>query len=134
MVIASLIGFALGMITVLRRSSHKSVPWLDQRPRLVPRELIDIKARYGISLAAIIQRALQLGLIDENLYRLFQLKRNASGWRKRDPGEYEGNEISRRFEQLVLRAAAEELISTSKAATLLKQPLSNVKAVLAEAA
>jgi Zn-dependent peptidase ImmA (M78 family) len=104
------------------------------RTRLVLGELLDIKARYGISLAAIVQRASQLGLIDASLYRTFQVKRNSNGWRNKEPGHCEGEESSGRFEQLVLRATAEELISTSKAAALLKRPLPDVKAILAEAA
>jgi len=35
-------------------------------------ELLDIKLRYGISLAAIVQRALDLKLIDQDQYRIFK--------------------------------------------------------------
>jgi hypothetical protein len=71
-------------------------------------ELIDIKARYGMSLAAIVQRALHLKLIGEDQYREFQRRRSVGGWRKDEPGRFVGRESSSRFEQLVLRAAAEE--------------------------
>jgi Zn-dependent peptidase ImmA (M78 family) len=97
-------------------------------------ELIDIKARYGMSLAAIVQRALHLKLIGEDQYREFQRRRSVGGWRKDEPGRFVGRESSSRFEQLVLRAAAEEIISGSKAAALLKRRLSDVRAVLTEVA
>jgi Zn-dependent peptidase ImmA (M78 family) len=93
-------------------------------------ELLDIKLRYGISLAAIVQRALDLKLIGQDQYRIFQKYRSARGWRKDEPGSYVGREFSSRFEQLVLRAAAEEYISLSKAASLLKKSLSEIKSIL----
>jgi Zn-dependent peptidase ImmA (M78 family) len=100
------------------------------RRHLSLEELKDIKARYGISIAAIVQRAADLEMISPALLKGFHIKRNTSGWHKNEPGEYEGRETATRFEQLVLRATAEETISLSKAAALLNQPLPTVRAKL----
>ena len=90
-------------------------------------ELIDLKRRYGISIAAIMYRAHDLGLVDKTLYDHFQIIRKKRGWHQpgKEPGEYLGIEISSRFEQLVLRAASEEVITRSKGAALLNEPVSS---------
>jgi predicted HTH domain antitoxin len=44
-----------------------------------------------------------------------------------EPGEYLGKEHANRFDQLVYRAAAEEIITFSRAAELLNMPLSNFR-------
>jgi hypothetical protein len=49
------------------------------------------------------------------------------GYRKNEPGEYTGTEKSLRFQQLLYRAAAEEVISLSKAASLNNQSLSQFR-------
>ncbi len=86
--------------------SHLSIP-----------ELIAIKEAYGISVQAIVQRAKDLGIISEYVFLQFRKwisnKRDEAGL-----GQYIGREKSRRFNQLIYRAAAEEVISMSKAANL----------------
>jgi hypothetical protein len=44
-------------------------------------------------------------------------------WRVEEPVDYEGKESSNRFDQLIFRALAEEVISVSKAASLKNQKL-----------
>lgn len=85
-------------------------------------ELIHIKETYGISIQAIMRRAKDLSVINENYYRSFCIKmskrRNEEGM-----GLYKGEEKSKRFQHLLYRAAAEEIISLSKAANLANQKL-----------
>jgi predicted HTH domain antitoxin len=50
------------------------------------------------------------------------------GWKKSEPGSYEGKERANRFKQLVLHAAAEQIISFSKAAEFLNLPLAEFEA------
>jgi Zn-dependent peptidase ImmA (M78 family)/DNA-binding XRE family transcriptional regulator len=87
-------------------------------------ELIYIKESYGISIQAIMARAKDLGIISNDQYVRFRIRVNQDQNLKKEIGygEYRGVEHSSRFKQLLYRAAAEEIISMSKAASL-----SNVK-------
>lgn len=86
-------------------------------------EMKDIKADYGISIAAAMARARDLGLISDATYTQFCISRNRKGWNRKEPGEYTGEEASNRFLQLVYRAVATEAMSLSLAAGLVKMPL-----------
>jgi Zn-dependent peptidase ImmA (M78 family)/DNA-binding XRE family transcriptional regulator len=90
-------------------------------------ELKHIKSYYGISIQAIMARARNLEIIDANHYKSFSIYFNMQGFRKNEPGEYTGTEKSLRFQQLLYRAAAEEVISLNKAASLNNQNLSQFR-------
>lgn len=92
------------------------------RDSLSLEELIEMKAEWGTSIRAIMVRANQLKLIPYALYRRFW-ETMGMEW-KDSQGEdgderYAGVEESTRFESLVYRALAEEMITSSKASTLL---------------
>ena len=89
------------------------------RKRVTQWELKKLKGIYGISMQAIMARAHTLGIIDDRSYRQFRMHVSTHGWRKEEPGEYSGKEKANRFKQLVLHAAAEQVISYSKGAELL---------------
>jgi len=97
--------------------------WGGYRHRISLEELVDLKVRYGMSIAAIMHRALDLDMIDGSTYKRFVIAYKSRGWHLQEPGQYSGTEKSTRFEQLVLRATAEEFISLSKGAALLDVPL-----------
>lgn len=101
-----------------------------RRTNVSLRELIDLKARYGISIAAVMARAVRLELIAKDYYKTFCIRSNAAGWRRDEPGSYAGKEQSTRFERLLSRAAAEEIISMSKAASLAGKPLAEYQTSL----
>lgn len=82
-------------------------------------ELKAIKADWGISCAAIMKRAHNLKLITDGRYKSFNIMANKWGWRKEEPGYWSGDEESNRFDHLVFRALAEEVITVSKACGLL---------------
>ena len=82
-------------------------------------ELVAVKAQWGISMAAIMYRAKDLGVISDGGHRAFCIKYNRQKWASGEPGSWSGSEQSGRFRQLVHRAAASQLISVSKAAGLL---------------
>ena len=99
------------------------------------KEIIDLKRLYRVSGAALLMRLRQLEVISQStLVYIFQSI--ARGWRSQEPEELEPaeqrgkRECARRFERLCYRALAEELISLSKAAELLRLPLSEVEAGL----
>ena len=82
-------------------------------------ELVNLKETYGVSIQAIMARAKHLGIISNDRYVRFRKWINRTGNRKEEGlGEYKGIESSNRFNQLIYRAAAEEIISLSKAASL----------------
>lgn len=93
------------------------------RDQLTLAELKDMKEDYGISIAAIMARARDLGNISDVMYKQFCITRNREGWHKNEPGKYKGEKFPNRFEQLLYRAAATEAISMSLAASLAKKPL-----------
>ena len=98
-----------------------------QRNHISLEELKHIKSYYGISIQAIMARAKKLDIINDFTYRNFSINFNMLGYRKNEPGEYKGTEKSLRFQQLLYRAAAEEVISLSKAASLNNQNLSQFR-------
>ncbi len=85
-------------------------------------ELILIKETYGISIQAIMQRAKDLGIINNATFLNFR-KKISRNRKEEGLGQYVGREESGRFRQLVFRAAAEEVISMNKAANLFNQKL-----------
>jgi Zn-dependent peptidase ImmA (M78 family)/transcriptional regulator with XRE-family HTH domain len=93
------------------------------RHRISLDELISLKVRYGMSIAAIMHRALDLGQVDSSTYKRFAMIYRKNGWHRQEPGEYCCPEKSTRFEQLVMRATVEENISMSKGAALLGKTL-----------
>ena len=102
----------------------------DQRTKIALWELKKIKGIYGISIQAIMARASHLKIISDYTYRNFCITVNKQGWKKREPGEYSGKERANRFDQLVYHAAAEEIITFSRAAELLNMPLSRFRRAL----
>jgi Zn-dependent peptidase ImmA (M78 family)/DNA-binding XRE family transcriptional regulator len=104
-----------------------------RRNALGYREIVDLKRLYRVSAAALLIRLQQIGVIDkwtmEYAFRTF-----ASGWRTQEPDEIEKErgqlERPKRFERLAYRALAEDMISVTKAAELLRIPVARVEADL----
>lgn len=77
-------------------------------------ELRRIKELYGISISAIMVRALFTKLIDHNAYNKWKL----SDYSDQDFGQFAGNEEPQKFNQMLYRALAERKIGFDKAASL----------------
>ena len=98
-------------------------------------ELIYLKRLYRVSGAALLMRLRQLGVISEPILT-YAFQTFARGWRTQEPEELEpSNERGKRerplrFERLCYRALAEDFVSLSKAAELLRIPLPLVEAGL----
>jgi len=89
-------------------------------------ELIQVKRMFGVSAAALVVRLNDLDVINDSaLQRIF--RGIGRSWRKEEPSPLEGNETPRRFERLVLRALAEDIISLPKAAELLGKKTSEIQ-------
>lgn len=106
------------------------------RSRVLAAELLNAKRRYGVSMAVALRRLKDLGLITDAGYTGMNMQFSANGWRKAEP-EALWPEQPRRFESLVYRALAEDLISPTRAAEFLKCSVAELDpglARLAEAA
>lgn len=97
------------------------------RHRLSINELGNIKKQYGISIQAIVMRANACKIINDHYKRQFFGMITSNGWKQDEPTHYEGREESGRFDQLIYRALAEELISMGKAAALKNMSLAEFK-------
>jgi Zn-dependent peptidase ImmA (M78 family)/DNA-binding XRE family transcriptional regulator len=88
------------------------------RRYLDPFELIMLKDKYGMSMAAWIYRAKNLGILSESATDQIRRQFSNRGWRKREPTELP-QEKPRRMHRLVRRLVAEGVISESRAAELM---------------
>ena len=92
----------------------------EKRKKVLIAELKQIKSEWGLSIAALMRRFLDVGLITPGAYKGFCIWNNsAKGFKKNEPQTWIGSEASDRFEQLVFRAYSESQISISKAVSLL---------------
>jgi len=93
------------------------------RSRVHPRELLIAKRQYGISMHAALRRLKDLKLLSDSGYKSLTIQFSANGWRKSEP-EPLPCKPPQRFESLAFWALAEGLISKSRAAELLRKPVS----------
>lgn len=84
-------------------------------------ELKALKAEWGMSLQAIMRRFEDLEIITPSRRKSFDFVYRAKyKWHVTgEPGEWSGSETANRFPMLVHRAAAEEMVTRTKAASLL---------------
>ena len=104
----------------------------ERRNDISLRELKVLQTVYGISVDALMFKAKTLGIISESKYTSFCIRKNKSRALKRavEESSYKGTEESSRFDRLVYRALASDMISCSKAAALLNEPMEDVKSKL----
>lgn len=81
-----------------------------------------------MSIQAIMYRLKDLEVISESKLRLFYQRINSNPKLKEEVNKqrFETPEISNRYEQLVYRALAQELISVSKASSLLNKSIDSI--------
>jgi Zn-dependent peptidase ImmA (M78 family) len=111
----------------------------ESRHALAYAEIKSAKHFYGVSAAALVVRLRDLGIIrDGYLTYIFQtIGRN---WRSAEPdgidrrGEMARAEEPERFENLVYRALAEQLIALPRASMLLQKPVHDVEIAIRGAA
>ncbi len=95
----------------------------EKRVWLEPRELEVLKKAYGLSMQGWMHRAKDLGILPDVHYVEMRKFFSSRGWNKTEPGEQYAPERPQLFDQLVYRALGQDLISESKAAELLRLPL-----------
>jgi len=114
--------FLFPQVSVLQELSR-------HRNSIEPKELGLLKEEFGLSMAGILYRARDLGIISpayrEEQAKLFRIK----GWYLKEPGCDYPTEKAHIFEQLVFHALAEEYIGESKAAELMNMPLQQFRRI-----
>ncbi len=93
-----------------------------KRNNFLTKELMAIKSYFGISIPAIIYRANSNQIVSDNYLKYFMIRYNKE-YKDLEKNGYLGKEESQRFTQLLLRAVAEEVVTSSKAASLNNQKL-----------
>jgi Zn-dependent peptidase ImmA (M78 family)/transcriptional regulator with XRE-family HTH domain len=94
-------------------------------------ELQAIQREYGISVDALMKKACQLNIITQKRYTSFHKKKNANPqFKEAVETSLYPMENTCRFERMVYRALASEMITFSKAAALLDKPVSEVRDTL----
>lgn len=94
-----------------------------QRSRLdVMGELCPLKRKYGMSIAAWAYRAKDLDIITDRYFASFNKLLRVKGWHREEPCPLDPESTSR-FMRLVQRAAAEGIVSRTKAMELVAQPM-----------
>jgi len=100
----------------------------ERRTWLEPAELCVLKMAYGLSMNAWLYRAKDLAILSPSRYQAMARYFRSKGWHKQEPCENYPQERPKLFRQLVFHALGEELIGESKAAELLRIPLTELRA------
>lgn len=99
-----------------------------KRDNISLKELVEMQKKYGISISAIMYRLKDIGIISESRHKNFHIQLNTDSKLKEIvyKERFKTPEFSNRYEQLVYRAFSQELISASKAASLLNLNINKV--------
>lgn len=98
----------------LKKEFYSSV----QKKRQISKiKLIEIKQKYGISIAALGMRMFQCGMMTQQSHKSFSIQYNRAGYGRRcdEPGRYEGSEVPTRMMGLIADAYSEERIDRFQA-------------------
>lgn len=91
-------------------------------------ELIPLQKQYGLSIDAMMYKAKELGVITEQRYKGYRIKRSASpDFHKQVVETRYPQEDSRRFQTLVYKAISQEVISISRASSLLNCSVNEIR-------
>lgn len=87
----------------------------DRRRSVSFAELAVLKRKYGLSMAAWMRRAFDLGIISPSSYKYMCIDFSKRGWRKKEPVDYAGSEEPTSLKQMALRALSEGAITPDEA-------------------
>lgn len=103
-----------------------------ERQGIAYHEIIGLKQFYGVSATALLMRLRDVGILSEAVI-VYAFRTYAKDWRTSEPEPIKDDigigafEHPKRFEGLVYRALAEQLISPVRAAQLLRRPLAEIE-------
>ena len=108
--------------------SEKLQFYFGGKSKIAIEELIAVGEAYGISVDAIVHKLHDMGIVSEKRYRSFYIRKNQNPSLKKKVEEPRYKETkTNRFEAMVYSALAQQLISTSKAASLLNCSINKVR-------
>lgn len=91
-------------------------------------ELRQLQLVYGISVDAIMHKLNEIGIVSDSKYKTYNIrKRQNKALRVFAEASYYKENMTNKFETMVYAAAAKDLITTSKAASLLHTSISTVR-------
>lgn len=96
--------------------------------RISTSELMQLQLIYGISIDAIMHKLVDIGILSENKYKSYCINKGKNRALKDfvEETRYREN-MTNKFETMVYAAAAKDLITTSKAASLLRSSVGTVR-------
>lgn len=96
--------------------------------RISTSEVRQLQMVYGISFDAIMHKLHELGIINDSKYKTYCIRKNMDGvWKDYVEQTLYKEDFSTKFMTMVYAAAAKDLISTSKAASLLHSSVSTIR-------
>jgi Zn-dependent peptidase ImmA (M78 family)/DNA-binding XRE family transcriptional regulator len=103
-----------------------------ERFHFYERELVLLKNYWGISISAMFARAKNLEIISEHVFRKFLIGYKTRQYHLpgKEPGEFRGDEKPLRFDSLLMRGLAEEILSFNQAASLQNVTVGELRATL----
>lgn len=109
--------------TMAQKELHK------ERFHFYEKELVIIKERWGLSISAVFSRAKQLGIINDYVYRKFNIGFKQRGYHipGNEPGRFNSNEVPTRLESLVFLGLAKEVITINEAAYFADIPVLEIQ-------
>lgn len=89
-----------------------------ERFHFYEKELVLIKESWGISISAIFSRAKHLGIINDYVYRRFNIGYKKRGYHLagKEPGRFLSKEVPTRMEKLIYMGLSKEILSINEAA------------------
>jgi len=94
----------------------------ERRKQISLLELHDLKHKYGMSMAAWIKRAREIGIISARYGRHLLAEFRKQGWDRTEPGEQLPPERPKRMERLLIRLVEEDVVGPRRASELLGRP------------
>ena len=92
------------------------------RAFILPEELLMLKRRFGLSIAALLYRFRDLNIISETYYRNWCIEISKLGWKQREPNEID-SERSNWVRKVVLRGLSEGILSVEEARRFLGESI-----------
>lgn len=99
----------------------------ENRRNLTLSELLLLKEKYGLSVAAWLYSAGANGIINKSMSTSLWKQLSARGWRTAEPDVFKGNEDPTKLRQSALRAVSEKLMSARMAARLFPEMESQLR-------
>lgn len=97
-------------------------PDLDGLKQTDLQRLLTMKSKWGMSIAALIRRAFDIGIVDDASYRDFQIRLGRLGWRTAEPGTLTPETPSSLARIIDLRRTAQQLSVDELATEALMSP------------